>query len=234
MTLRSIADDLWCADGDVFMPGGVHFPARMTVIRLDDGSLLLHSPLRIDDDLAAELEALGTVRHLVAPNTYHHLYIRGAKNRWPGATTYAAPGLSEKRADMTWDVILDEEAPEAWRGQVDQVLIAGAPKMNEVAMVHRKSRTLIVTDLIFNVQGGTKSWMTPWLLRMFGAWKKTTQSWMWRFLVKDRDAAAQSVETLMALDFDRIIVAHGDIIESDGHAVAEQALRWMRRQPKAA
>ena len=77
----SIAPDVWTVDRWVKLRGGLQFPVRMTVIRLADGRLWLHSPIELDDELDAELAALGEVAHLVAPNHQHFLYAAAARAR---------------------------------------------------------------------------------------------------------------------------------------------------------
>ena len=98
--LTSLHDDLWV----VHHPNrflGMQFGARMTIIRLPDGSLMLYSPVPISDALAAEIDQLGVVRYLVAPNLFHHLFVADAAARWPAAVLYAPFGLAEKRRDLT-------------------------------------------------------------------------------------------------------------------------------------
>jgi hypothetical protein len=51
------------------------FTTRMTVVRLSNGELFLHSPIQFDVRLANELLGLGAVRHLVSPNQFHYAHI---------------------------------------------------------------------------------------------------------------------------------------------------------------
>ena len=54
---KPIAKNLWNVDsGPLRVMGLIPLPVRMTIIRLADGGLLLHSPTRFDFDLARELE----------------------------------------------------------------------------------------------------------------------------------------------------------------------------------
>jgi hypothetical protein len=55
---------------------------------------------------------------------------------------------------------------------------------------------------------------------------KPTQSKLWRKVVKDRKAARQSAEQVLALDFQRVLVGHGQPIEN-GREVAEESLKWL-------
>ena len=225
--LTQLAQDLWVADYDQFLPGKVNFTARMTIVRLGDGGLWLHSPVALDDTLAREVEALGPVRHIVAPSCFHYLYVAPYIERWPDATSYAAPGLREKREDLSFDEVLSDEAPEAWRGQIDQLVYRGAPSVNEVLFCHAASKTLIVTDLVFNLHR-FKGVMTGLVLRMVGAHKcfAHSRSWKWVF-TKDKDAARESAAALLEWDFERVIMCHGDVLESGGHAEIVRALAWL-------
>jgi len=207
--LSRVDENLWFDEFDLFMPGGVHFRGRMTVIRLPDGTLWLHSPIPIDDALAEELAALGEVAHIVAPNRLHHLHIPATIARYGSARVYAAPGLERKRKDIRFDEVLGEAAPSAWGGALEQVRIAGNPWIGEVVFLHRDSRTLIVTDLVFNIHEA-KTWLTPWVLRSTGAWRRLAQSRLWWFTTTNRAAAAESLGRVMAWDFDRMLMAHGE------------------------
>ncbi len=51
------------------------FTTRMTVVCLSNGDLLLHSPIKFDEQLANQLLGLGVVRHLVSPNQFHYAHI---------------------------------------------------------------------------------------------------------------------------------------------------------------
>ena len=119
--LTPLARDLWGADGTAPQPGGVVLPTRMTIARLRDGSLWLHSPVEVDDALAAEIDALGEVRTLVAPNLLHYRFLGAAAARWPTAKVLGAPGLARKRPDLRIDGELVEGAiqgtftPFAWK-----------------------------------------------------------------------------------------------------------------------
>lgn len=224
--LERIADDVWGQETDLVMPGGMKLPSRATIVRLADGRLLVHSPLAIDAEVAREIDALGDVRFLVAPNCVHWMFLKAAKARYPKARVLAAPGLA-KKLGSGFDF---EPLPE--RGEIAGVKglqlerIAGVPAMQEHVFLHEVSRTLVVSDLVFNVHA-CRGFGMSLFLRCVGAWKKTAQSRFWRFLVKDRPAAAASASSILAWDFERVAVAHGSIIEDDARQRMRNALAWM-------
>jgi hypothetical protein len=226
MRLVAVADDLWTVEHPMRFPGGVHLPARMTIVRLPDGDLLLHSPIPIDDALAAEIDALGPVAHVIAPSLMHHAFVPKALARYPQALLTAAPGLAEKCPELPVADVLADEAPPAWAGVIDQVVIRGAPRLNEVVFLHRPSRTLIATDLVFNVRA-PRGWTTGLLLRMMGTYGRLAQSRLWRFYTKDRAAVRQSLEKIVAWSFQRVLPGHGELF--DGGAPALQEALWSLR-----
>ncbi len=158
--LIEIDRDLWTCERPLkFL--GVEVGCRMTVVRLSGGRLLLHSPVRPDEALRREVDALGQVRWVIAPNRFHHLFAGDWLAAYPSAEGYAAPGLAKKRPDVRFAGVLGDE-PAGWGDEVSQVAWRGSPALNEVAFLHQPSRTLIVADLVHNV-GDEK----PLLSRVF-------------------------------------------------------------------
>jgi hypothetical protein len=229
--LVPVGENLWGVEHDLALPGGIHFPGRMTVARLPDEALLLHSVVPIDDELARAIAALGGVRYIVAPNALHHVHLEGVAARYPEATLYGVPALTKKHPSLELMDLTDTSVPFP-----DETLmrlpIAGAPKVDEVVLMHHGSKSLIVADLFFNVHE-FRGWLTPWVFRLVGAYKRFAQSRSWRLFVKDRALAGRSAERILEQDFERIVVAHGRVLESDAKCEARQALVWLAGSPKA-
>jgi hypothetical protein len=225
--LETIADGLWGAEHDLFMNGIVHFRGRMTVVRLRSGGLLLHSVIPIDDALAAELQALGSVEHIVAPNLLHHTHLVPVLARYPEAKVWGAPGLADKRDDVRFDASLVDPAP--WADELDQHFIEGIPWANETVFFHRATGTLIVTDLVFNIHE-VRGWITPWVLRLSGAYRRFAQSRLLRSSIRDAAAASASAEHLLAWPIERVVMAHGRIVDRDAKARLHDALTPMLGQ----
>ena len=214
------------------LPGRFHFPARMTALPLPDGGVALVSPIPIDDGLAAELAALGEVRFLIAPNLLHHLYLGDAIRRYPAAAVLAPSGLRAKRPDLRIDGTLDV-LPHALTGVIDIAAIEGVPSMSEHLLFHRSSRTLVVTDLVFNV-AAPRGLMANLVLGLVGCRARLAQSRTWRFLVKDRRAAAASAERVLEFPFETLIMAHGDIVSTEARGRLAGALSPMLgREPRS-
>ena len=208
------------------LPGGFHMPARMTALPLADAGVALVSPIPIDDALAARVEALGPVRFLIAPNLLHHLYLGAAKERWPDAIVLAPSALRAKRPDLAIDAALEDGLPPELAAGVRAIKIDGAPAVEEFVFFHEASGTLVVTDLLFHVTH-PRGFIAHVVLWLVGCYKRLAQSRAWRFFVKDRAAAARSARLVTGLSFERLIPAHGDVIQSGARPQVERALAWM-------
>ncbi|HET6305301.1 MAG TPA: DUF4336 domain-containing protein [Myxococcota bacterium] len=223
--MRELAPDLWVAERSQRFYG-LEVGTRMTVLRLADGSLLLHSPVSLDAALRRELDARGPVRFAVAPNRVHHLHAGEVASVYPEARLWIAPGLERKRPDLVFEGVLGDEAPAPWRGQVDQVFFRGRPYENEVVFHHRASRTLILCDLAFHFRAGTHP-VTRLLMQLIRSYDRFGPSRLDPLLIRDRKQARQSLERILAWDFDRIVVAHGDVLEHGGRQALREGYAWL-------
>jgi hypothetical protein len=212
--LRALAPNLWVAERPLKLAVG-DIGARMTVVRLGDGGLLLHSPVRLDPETRRALDALGPVRAAIAPSKVHHLFATDYIAAYPGVALHGAPGLAEKRRDLRLDSVLGDEVPAAWRDELEQHLFQGAPTLNEVVFFHPATRTLVLTDLAFNVAAERVAGARLFYL-VTGAAGRFGPHRLVRFLIRDRRAARVSVDRILRWDFERVIVSHGDVLEHDG------------------
>lgn len=221
--LIELAENLWTVEYDLFT-FGIHFPGRMVVIKLEDGGLWLHSPVPIDDELAEELAALGPVKHLVAPNTFHHVHLRKVKARYPEALLWGAAGLETKRKDLEFDHILSAEPGPQWPQDIELVNFDCISRLCESVFLHPSSRSLVVTDLFMNIRScrGLMSKMVYWFE---GAYGQLAVPRLIRFLVKDRAAAAAAASRIIAFAPAQLIMAHGETVTEDAATIAADALQ---------
>ncbi|HWO09799.1 MAG TPA: DUF4336 domain-containing protein [Polyangiaceae bacterium] len=207
------------------LPLGLRFPARMSVLPLERGRLALVSPVPIDDDRAAAIAALGEVAFLIAPNLLHHLHLGAAAQRYPEARVLAPSGLRRKRPDLPIGGSLDQPLPAELRASVEVVPIGGAPKIDEYAFYHRETRTLVLTDLVFNITR-PEGWLAHLVLWLGGCHGHLGSSRVWRLQLEDRVALRASVERLLELPFETLVMAHGSIVQSAARAQLQRALAW--------
>lgn len=197
---------------------GVELGTRMTVLALS-GGLLIHSPVDLDPE---RLAALGEPRWVLAPNLFHHLFV----GTWidAGCEGWAARGLPEKRPDLRFAGVVEPGAS-PFGDEVALVPLSCFPISNEVAVLHRPSRTLVLTDLVINFPP-TAPWLTRTAMRCAGAYPGCRASLLERALMR-RDVARREIGAILELDFDRVILAHGDVIETGGRDALSSAYRWL-------
>lgn len=233
-TLKPVDDDIWIVDGPVigmkWLWTELPFPTRMTVVRLADGDLWVHSPVALSGGLKAELAELGPVRYLVAPNKIHYWWIGEWRIAYPDAVALAAPRVPEK-ADahgIVFDRMLGEAPEDAWAGEIDQVLVPGR-FMTEAVFFHRASATLILADLIENFEmdkvGGS---IARFIYRLAGV--AAPHGSMPRDLratfVGHEARVKEAVETMISWEPQRIILAHGKCYEENAVDELRRAFRW--------
>ncbi len=224
--VQTVADDLWVVDAEIQLAPATPLPVRMTVVRLASSQLILYSPVRIDDALAREIDDLGEVAHILAPNKFHHFFAVRAKERYPRARLWGAPGLAQKRPNIEFDGVLGPDTLADCADDVALVHIGGVPMVEEVVMLHRPSKTLIVTDLVFNM--GSARGFTRVAMWLFGGHNRFAHSRSWRWVfVRDKAKASVGVSQILAWDFDRIVPAHGEILEGDARAQLRAVLSYL-------
>jgi hypothetical protein len=226
--LTKIIDGIWGYEQELKLPLGMRLPSRTTIVRLADGGLVMHSPLDFDAETAEAIDDLGEVKSIVAPSCVHYLFLAAATKRWPRARVLGAPGLEEKgpARGVAFDPLPHDGVVDGLGDDLVVRRIDGVPYMTEHVFLHRPSASLLVTDLVFNLHR-CSSWGMRLYLRCMGAWEQTAQSKIWRLFTKDRSSAAESARAVLAWDFDRVVVAHGDVVTDNAHATLERALTRM-------
>ena len=223
--LRNLDKNLWVVPAPQrFLR--LEIGTRMTVIKLSSGGLFLHSPVSLTYELRQQLSSLGEVHAVVAPNRYHHLYVKDYFEAYPEAVICAAPGLPEKRKDLDFHNVLTEKSLEAWSDDIEQTLVRGMPVLNEVVFFHPTSRTLVLTDLCVNFPPTESFW-----LRFYRKWIQNYEGTLAmpriiKLMVSDREALRSSCDRILRWDFDRVTVTHGEVLESGGREKFENAFRW--------
>lgn len=118
-------------------------------------------------------------------------------------------------------------APEpASAGVLDELHIDGF-RLDESVLVHRPSRTLVVADLVHNVGRPQHTW-TRLYSKLNGFYDRVALSRMIRWTAfSDHRATRRSLDALLALPFDRMIVGHGEPLISGAREAVAAAHAWL-------
>lgn len=223
--LTAFAEGVWLTTAPVRILG-MPLTATMTVLRLGDDSLLVHSPVALTPARRAAVEELGTVAHLYAPNLYHHLHIGEWAAAFPSARLHAPQGMAKKRPDLRIDRFHGAASDPALAGTVEELRIDGF-RLQESVLVHRPARTLVVADLVHNIGAPPQLW-TKLYTGAMGFYDRVALSRMIRWLgFSDRAAARRSLDALLALPFDRLIVGHGTPLLAGAAEAVAGAYSWL-------
>lgn len=225
LMLLQLHDHLWETNEPLTVLG-MALGHRMTVARLPDGSLWVHSPVAYDAELAAELDALGPVSHLVAPNCMHDTFVDGWLPKYPGIRFHAPPGFARRHPHLAVTDTLGPGPHPAWAGLLDQHHMRGMPILNEFVFLHRPSRTLIVADLAFNL-GPDMPWLSRQLCRLNGCYCRFTPSRMFKSVIRDQATLRRSLDHILDWDFDRIILSHGANLPAGGPDALRKAFGFL-------
>ena len=225
-----VPNNVWILNGSLVYPIVGRFPVRMAVIRLNtkDDKLVIWSPLPPSDYIIKQIEALGVISYIVAPNSMHWMGILPFINKCSNKETIKvciAPGLASKKevidAGIKWDYTLTETAPIEFENEIQMKFIPGIPTLDEIILYHIKSKTLIVTDLAFNFSKqdpkiNVTGIIIPLYLTLAGGYRSTCLTRPFWYIIQDFDAAYTAMEEVMEdFDFDCIILAHGSIVTTN-------------------
>lgn len=218
--LVPFADSIWTATTPTRF-AGTWMPHVMTVIRLESGGVLLHSPCRPSDELLAAIAGVGTVTDVVAPNWFHDLYLWEYR-RFYSTATFWGPAFLRRQRRAIIDCVLDGSIPPKWSNQMPHVTMSGLLTFDESIFYHVPTRTLIVADLLMNpsLPPGAPL-LTAIVYRLFDlrGQVKVFPVLRWFGSTKVRSAMGKVVSQIVEWKPERLIVGHGTPI-SEG--VAEQ------------
>lgn len=206
---------------------GIDLFGRMTIIKLVNGELLIHDPCKIDISVKQEIDSIGDVKYIVAPGSYHHLFVTDFQQQYPNAETYLCPGLERKRPDIKFDWILGNKADHRWSDTLDQVLVLGPKYIWEVAFFHKPSKTLILVDLLENIgddfQHPTSLILRFWWKYIFRMWNNPKAAPEYQMGWGDKSIVRISLQNIISWDAERVILSHGEFIEGHVHDVLTKA-----------
>ena len=199
----------------------------MTIVRLGDGRLVIHSPGPLDAGAGEWIRSLGRVAVILVPGNFHHLHAAECQRAFPDAATWICPGVERRDPALRFDGVLGQALPKAMQPGFEQVFVRGR-LMAEVALLHRPTGTLLLVDLLErfgdatpNVNGVLRA-----CSKLMGMWNRPALGPEYRlFGWTDRATARAALERILAWNARRVVIAHGDLVDNDPAAVLRQAWR---------
>lgn len=223
--LTEVAPDVYTLRRPFPWPTG-DLGARMTVVRLSGGELWVHSPVAIEPAARAEIAALGPVGHILAPSRFHYLDLEPFSAYFPKAQLYAPEPVVKRKKSLKFAATLRHEAPSDWRDEIEQLQARGHPMLDEVAFLHKPSRTLILTDLLMTIHK-TALPTSRAMGKLLGIYETPAVpveiKWTW----KGKEAGKEFIEQVLEWDFDRVLYSHGSLIETGGKEAVRKAYAFL-------
>ncbi|MBI3756827.1 MAG: DUF4336 domain-containing protein [Deltaproteobacteria bacterium] len=224
---QDLARGVWVLDRQLRFPGGARLPLRTTIIRLSNGALVVVSPPPlIESDGAAAIDSIGLVKQVVAPNTFHYVYVAEFMVRYPDASLLVSPGLIERVPELPPAEELGSSPPEVWSGELDIAVLGPVRGVSEVVFFHLPTGVLILTDLAFNMTRFARrfdriAWRLTGVPDGFGP-SRTARL----LLLRDHAEASRCLSRVSEWPIRQIVVAHGEVVE---HNAKTQFLKAFAR-----
>jgi len=220
--MKKIGEDIWVHE-DAMTLMGMKLRLRVTIVKLANGGLWIHSPTALSPELKEEIAQLGSVRFVVGASNGHNLWLQEWQDEFPDAAIYVSGGIP-KKLKLTNYQVLDESGENIWEEDLAREYMHGVPFLNESVFFHKKTKSLIVTDLIQNYSDkrppGLAGLMAKYIFEPMGfKGMCLAPPLKMGFVIKDKPKFALFIKKIQSHDFERIIVTHGDIIESNAKQI---------------
>lgn len=217
---------VWTAAEQVWF-AGVRLRATMTVLRLADGGLWVHSANEPTPELCAELDRLGHVRWIVVPNRYHHLHASAMKARYRDAQVIGPRSAQSRNEALALDVASDDERLPALVPEVAPVALRGVPFLDETLFFHPATGSLIGADVM--MRGCAADHFTwRWASRLFGQFGRYKAPPDVRKNTRGGPEVRQALDEIGKLPVKRILVAHSDPVEDEPLERLREAWSFVR------
>lgn len=228
MQLESVGPDIWVANGTEIKFMGMLLGTRATIVRLADGGVWMHSPVAYNSGLARAIETIGPIRYLVAPNVYHHIFLKGWQDHYPDALLIGPHGLPAKRPDLLFAYLLDGSKDALWSGEIERVVFTGSRAFDEHVFFHRTSRTAILTDLIVNLRLDHQPKLGRLIARIEGvAYPDGRTPLLYRLRMRDKAAGARAVSAMLDWGAAQAIISHGEWFREDATEELRKRFDWL-------
>jgi hypothetical protein len=201
---------------------GIDFKRTVTLLRLHDGRLIIHSTAPFTREDVIAIERFGKPGWLIEATRFHDTYARDGRAGFP-SLPYLTPADSNQPGGGTARPLTPP--PDDWSGEVELLKLEGLRWQNEHAFYHRSSRTLVLADLLFHFSSETAGWRRFFVRHVMRLPQLVGISVFFRMMIADPRAFSRSARRLLEWDFQQIVVAHAEPIREKARGILEKALR---------
>ncbi|MCJ1248737.1 hypothetical protein MMC30_005956 [Trapelia coarctata] len=258
MVIRKVTPNILTCSAPFARYGKFKVGGRGTIVRLQNNSLAVFSPIALTPDVRTHLEELGNnVQYISALDYEHHIFISEWAKAFPNAKILGVEGLPEKRessketAGNKFDHVWTRGNKDDFRVDPDfdrdfEYEYVGSHANKELVFYYKPDKTLIEADLMFNLPATEQYSRTKEgaeqgvLTKLFVGFMNTqgAAKWQKRFIwyapsAKDRKGFNQSIKRINSWDFQRIIPCHGDVIENNAKGIFQTVFDWHIKSQKA-
>ena len=224
--INSGGNNVWFVRAPLSL-GGVQVTSQMTIIKTSHNELVLISPVKIDALLKSEVEALGQVAWIVAPNNFHHLFIDSAKQAFPEAKIICPEGLPKKLKNLGEHAVIDVNDINVWGADLEVLRIYSGGLGDEHVFFHGPSQTLILTDLFMWFEEKTNLATKIFAALMGVNSDAPKMSRMMKFVYRDKAVLRESFRKVLEWDFNRVLLAHSRNVELDAKFHIREAMSFL-------
>lgn len=210
--IEKLTPNLWRVQGDL---PGMPLKRVMTIVRREDGTLVIHNAMALEDAAMKEIDAWGEVAFLLVPNGWHRLDAKVFAARYPNAKVLCPRGSRKKVSEVLPPNGSYEDFPAD--GVVSLETLDGTAAMEGAMTVKGAGGTTIVlNDAVFNMPhlSGAQGWVLKNITQSSGGPRVSRVAKL--FMIKDKASFAAHLERLAAVpDLQRVVVSHHDTISDD-------------------
>jgi hypothetical protein len=184
---------------------GVTFPAKTFLIQ-DSKSYFIISPCDLPKETIDLLLESNKVINFISPNNFHNLHIKKMKELFPNSKFYG-PKRSAKQSGVELN-----NSKHLSSEDIEFIYLEGNNTLSETCFYHKPSKTLIITDLFFNMKHEMNI-STKLAMLMAGTYKKLGTSRIIKLSIKDKKAFKDSLNYILSLPIEKVVPSHGDPID---------------------
>lgn len=217
---KQLDESLWVLEGK--LPYYNPLPRTMTVYRMKDKGLWIHSAIALNEETFKKLESFGTPKYVVVPNSMHRLDAHFYKERYPNIQV-VCPEAALKKVEEA--IHVDKTCEEAFAKNEIEVLAIPGVKDVELAfeLPLTFGKALIMTDLLVNVP--KVNGLGGFLLKALGriGYFRTPPLTKLIFVEKKNEFKKWLLELSQDTDLRIITVAHGRPVLNGVSALLKKA-----------